>query len=51
MLVKELSVNGYRLKQGNRLFNITSIDNVQYNNEMLKIKAIEVIAYGFKRLR
>lgn len=41
---KELSVNGYRLKQGNRLFNITSIDNVQYKNEMLKIKAIEVIA-------
>lgn len=41
---KDLSINGYRLKQGDKLFNITSIDNVQYKNEMLKIKAIEVIA-------
>lgn len=41
---KDLSVNGYRLKQGDRLFNITSIDNILYRNEILKIKAIEVIA-------
>ena len=41
---KDLSVNGYRLKQGDKLFNITLIDNVLYRNEILKIKAIEVIA-------
>lgn len=39
---KDLSVKD-RLKQGEKLFNITSVDNVQYKNETLKIKAIEVI--------
>lgn len=39
---KDLSVKD-RLKQGNKLFNITSIDNVLYKNEIFKIKALEVI--------
>ena len=39
---KDLSVKD-RLKKNDRLFNITSIDNVMYRNEVLKIKAIEVI--------
>lgn len=39
---KDLSVKD-RLKTADRLFNITSIDNVMYRNEVLKIKAVEVI--------
>lgn len=39
---KDLSVKD-RLKKADRLFNITSIDNVMYRNEVLKIKAVEVI--------
>jgi SPP1 family predicted phage head-tail adaptor len=39
---KDLSIKD-RLKQGNKLFNITSIDNVLYKNEIFKIKALEVI--------
>ena len=39
---KDLSVKD-RIKQGDKLFNITSIDNVLYRNETLKIKALEVV--------
>lgn len=39
---KDLSVKD-RIKKDDKLFNITSIDNIMYRNEILKIKAIEVI--------
>lgn len=38
---KDLSIKD-RLKQGDKLFNIISIDNVMYKNEILKIKVMEV---------
>lgn len=31
-----------RIKFNGRVFNITSVDNVQYKNETIKIKAVEV---------
>lgn len=37
----DLSVRD-RIKYNGKIFNITFVDNVQYKNEMLKIKAIEV---------
>lgn len=39
----EMVSNQYRIKWGNKIFNITSIDNIQYSNTWLKIKAMEVI--------
>ena len=39
---KDLSVKD-RLKKDDKLFNITSINNVMYRNQVLKIKAVEVI--------
>lgn len=39
---KDLSVKD-RMKKDDKLFNITSIDNIMYKNEILKIKAIEVM--------
>lgn len=39
---KDLSVKD-RIKMSDRLFNISSVDNVVYKNEVLKIKAMEVI--------
>lgn len=39
---KDLSIKD-RLKLGNRLFNISSVDNIMYKNESIKIKAMEVI--------
>lgn len=39
---KDLSVKD-RLKKGDKLFNITSVDNVMYKNEVFKVKALEVI--------
>lgn len=47
---KDLSVNCHRLKYMDRLFNITFIDNIQYRNEVLKIKALEVVSGGTERL-
>jgi len=38
-----LNTKKYRIKWGNRLFDITSIDNVMYANKVLKIKAMEVL--------
>ena len=37
-----------RIKHKNLLYNIFSIDNVLYKNEVLKIKATEVISNGFE---
>lgn len=39
---KDLSIKD-RLQIGGALYNITSIDNVLYKNETLKIKALEVM--------
>lgn len=39
---KDLSVKD-RLKKGDKLFNITSVDNVMYKNEVFKVKALEVV--------
>lgn len=39
---KDLSIKDRILFQG-RLFNISSIDNIQYSNDDVKIKAMEVL--------
>lgn len=39
---KDISVKD-RLKQGTKLFNISSVDNIKYENTFIKIKAMEVI--------
>jgi len=37
-----IDAKNYRIKWGQRIFNITFIDNVQYKNEGVKIDALEV---------
>lgn len=39
--LENLNTTKYRLNWGGRAFNITFIDNIQYANKWLKIKAIE----------
>jgi len=39
----DIDSKNYRIKWKNRVFNITFIDNVQYANKWIKIKAIETI--------
>lgn len=39
----EMTSNQYRIKWDEKIYNITFIDNVQYSNTWLKIKAVEVI--------
>ncbi|HAR85884.1 MAG TPA: head-tail adaptor protein [Clostridium sp.] len=41
--LESINTKNYRIKWGDRLFDITSIDNVQYANEILKIRAMEVL--------
>lgn len=39
-LLAAMDTRGYRLMHRGREYNITSIDNVQYKNETLKIRAV-----------
>ncbi|WP_017416769.1 phage head closure protein [Clostridium tunisiense] len=40
---EELNSKTYRIKWKDRVFNITFVDNIRYENKWIKIKAIEVI--------
>lgn len=40
--LEEMNSTEFRIKWNNRLFNITFVDNIKYENKWLKIKAIEV---------
>ena len=41
--VEILNSKDYRIKWENRLFNITFIDNIKYENKYLKLKVLEVL--------
>lgn len=41
--LEEINSKQYRISWNNRKFNITFIDNIKYENKLLKIKATEVI--------
>ena len=39
--IADMNTREYRIVHGGKAFNITSIDNVQYKNETVKIRATE----------
>jgi SPP1 family predicted phage head-tail adaptor len=41
--LENMDSKNYRIKFEQRLFNITFIDNIKYENRWLKIKALEVV--------
>ena len=42
-LIENIDTKEYRIFWNNRSFNITFIDNIQYENKWIKIKCLEVI--------